>query len=260
SPSSVDWLNTTGALANYATEAYSSKWDGPTSILRTIRGDPPVVGFSNEHKGIRQSSLYVFVACLQACITEVKEWFGNQINLCRDRGLNPGTPAQKSDTLPPRPPEDACGVLVPPVAQRMLAACSYSPVAQRMLAACSFHQWFKGCLRRVRFTSGSEDACSVFVPPVAQRMLGACSFHQWFRGCLRRARFTSGSEDAWGVLVSPVAQRKLAACSFHVQTDEHYTPFRSIEGKNGRAKVKIIVEKEMIWSRLEMQRRGKVHL
>nr|CAD7200059.1 unnamed protein product [Timema douglasi] len=31
---------------------------------------------------------------------EVKEGFGNQINLCRDRGLNPGPPAQKSDTLP----------------------------------------------------------------------------------------------------------------------------------------------------------------
>nr|CAD7266217.1 unnamed protein product [Timema shepardi] len=31
---------------------------------------------------------------------QVKEGFGNQINLCRDRGLNPGPPAQKSDTLP----------------------------------------------------------------------------------------------------------------------------------------------------------------
>nr|CAD7265784.1 unnamed protein product [Timema shepardi] len=31
---------------------------------------------------------------------EVKEGFGNQINLCRDRGLNPGPPAQESDTLP----------------------------------------------------------------------------------------------------------------------------------------------------------------
>nr|CAD7438396.1 unnamed protein product [Timema bartmani] len=31
---------------------------------------------------------------------EVKEGFGNQINLCRDRGLNPGPPAQKCDTLP----------------------------------------------------------------------------------------------------------------------------------------------------------------
>nr|CAD7590896.1 unnamed protein product [Timema genevievae] len=33
-------------------------------------------------------------------ILKVKEEFGNQINLCRDRGLNPGPPAQKSDTLP----------------------------------------------------------------------------------------------------------------------------------------------------------------
>nr|CAD7590777.1 unnamed protein product [Timema genevievae] len=31
---------------------------------------------------------------------EVKEGFGNQINLCRNRGLNPGPSAQKSDTLP----------------------------------------------------------------------------------------------------------------------------------------------------------------
>nr|CAD7407205.1 unnamed protein product [Timema cristinae] len=30
----------------------------------------------------------------------VKEGFGNQINLCRDRELIPGSPAQKSDTLP----------------------------------------------------------------------------------------------------------------------------------------------------------------
>nr|CAD7432547.1 unnamed protein product [Timema monikensis] len=28
------------------------------------------------------------------------EGFGNHINPCRDRGLNPGPPAQKSDTLP----------------------------------------------------------------------------------------------------------------------------------------------------------------
>nr|CAD7201779.1 unnamed protein product [Timema douglasi] len=31
---------------------------------------------------------------------KVKEGFGNQINLCRDQGLNPGPPAQESDTLP----------------------------------------------------------------------------------------------------------------------------------------------------------------
>nr|CAD7197726.1 unnamed protein product [Timema douglasi] len=42
---------------------------------------------------------------------EVKEGFGNQINLCPDRGLNPGPPAQKSDTLPPRPPGLPFGVL-----------------------------------------------------------------------------------------------------------------------------------------------------
>nr|CAD7395131.1 unnamed protein product [Timema poppensis] len=31
---------------------------------------------------------------------EVKEGFGNRINLCQDRGLNPRLPSQKSDTLP----------------------------------------------------------------------------------------------------------------------------------------------------------------
>nr|CAD7431849.1 unnamed protein product [Timema monikensis] len=36
----------------------------------------------------------------QDVLSEVKEGFGNQINLCRNRGLNPGPPAQKSDTLP----------------------------------------------------------------------------------------------------------------------------------------------------------------
>ncbi|CAG2055745.1 unnamed protein product [Timema podura] len=36
----------------------------------------------------------------KTAILEGKEGFGNQINLCRDQGLNPGSPAQKSDTLP----------------------------------------------------------------------------------------------------------------------------------------------------------------
>nr|CAD7262927.1 unnamed protein product [Timema shepardi] len=31
---------------------------------------------------------------------KVEEGFGNQINLCPDRGLNPGPPAPMSDTLP----------------------------------------------------------------------------------------------------------------------------------------------------------------
>nr|CAD7194811.1 unnamed protein product [Timema douglasi] len=37
-------------------------------------------------------------------IHEVKEGFGNQINLRRNRGLNPGPPPQKSDTFIPKPP------------------------------------------------------------------------------------------------------------------------------------------------------------
>nr|CAD7450442.1 unnamed protein product [Timema bartmani] len=35
-----------------------------------------------------------------AAFCKVKEGFRNQINLCRDRGLNLGTSVQKSDTLP----------------------------------------------------------------------------------------------------------------------------------------------------------------
>nr|CAD7600823.1 unnamed protein product [Timema genevievae] len=31
-------------------------------------------------------------------VNKVREGFGNQINPCRDRGLNPGPSAQKSDT------------------------------------------------------------------------------------------------------------------------------------------------------------------
>nr|CAD7567440.1 unnamed protein product [Timema californicum] len=41
----------------------------------------------------------VLLGCM-ALVCEVKEWFGNQINLCRDRGLNPRLSAQKFDTLP----------------------------------------------------------------------------------------------------------------------------------------------------------------
>nr|CAD7395727.1 unnamed protein product [Timema cristinae] len=37
---------------------------------------------------------------MTALISKVKEGFSNQINLCRDRGLNPGPPAPMSGTLP----------------------------------------------------------------------------------------------------------------------------------------------------------------
>nr|CAD7438595.1 unnamed protein product [Timema bartmani] len=45
-------------------------------------------------------SIVCYVASSFETTGLVKEGFGNQINLCRDRGLNPGLPAQKSDTLP----------------------------------------------------------------------------------------------------------------------------------------------------------------
>nr|CAD7198592.1 unnamed protein product [Timema douglasi] len=47
-----------------------------------IPTEPPSAEFSSNEK-----------------LREVKEGFGNQIHLCRDRGLNPGPPVQKFDTL-----------------------------------------------------------------------------------------------------------------------------------------------------------------
>nr|CAD7577048.1 unnamed protein product [Timema californicum] len=52
------------------------------------------IGF---HIGLSQDA--ILVSDLNADVTEVKEGFGNQIHQCQDQGLNPGPPAQKSDTL-----------------------------------------------------------------------------------------------------------------------------------------------------------------
>nr|CAD7257584.1 unnamed protein product [Timema shepardi] len=59
------------------------------------------------HLWILLSSLYgrlLVILMVAFCITEVMDnsvkLLSLQINLCRDRGLNPGPPAQKSDTLP----------------------------------------------------------------------------------------------------------------------------------------------------------------
>nr|CAD7444874.1 unnamed protein product [Timema bartmani] len=59
----------------------------------------------------------------------VKEGFGNQINLYRNRGLNPGPPAQKSDTLPldhqfldnALSDRFVCGVTSVPIQKRLLS-------------------------------------------------------------------------------------------------------------------------------------------
>nr|CAD7398176.1 unnamed protein product [Timema poppensis] len=40
------------------------------------------------------------LGALTVVFLKLKERFGNQIHLCQDRGLNPGHPAQKSNTLP----------------------------------------------------------------------------------------------------------------------------------------------------------------
>ncbi|CAG2065829.1 unnamed protein product [Timema podura] len=50
------------------------------------------VAVHEENKGVRYQ-VTIFIA-------KVKEGFGNQKNLCQDRGLSPGPSAQKSDTLP----------------------------------------------------------------------------------------------------------------------------------------------------------------
>ncbi|CAG2053969.1 unnamed protein product [Timema podura] len=49
---------------------------------------------------IARGSIEILKDDIVMAILEVKEGFGNQINLCRDRGLNPGPLAQKSDILP----------------------------------------------------------------------------------------------------------------------------------------------------------------
>nr|CAD7401059.1 unnamed protein product [Timema poppensis] len=52
------------------------------------------------YSGIRTTAEAWHSSHSQDALSEVTEGFGNQINLFRDRGLNPGPPAQKSDTLP----------------------------------------------------------------------------------------------------------------------------------------------------------------
>nr|CAD7195713.1 unnamed protein product [Timema douglasi] len=49
---------------------------------------------------IDDMELDLIIKKIKTLSAEVKEGFGNQINLCRDQGLNPRPPEQKSDTLP----------------------------------------------------------------------------------------------------------------------------------------------------------------
>ncbi|CAG2055756.1 unnamed protein product [Timema podura] len=85
----------------------------PTSgIAMEVHADQPGVqfytgnGLSNATVGKGSTPYSKHGAfCLETqnypdAVNHVKEVFGNQINLCRDRGLNPRLPAQKSDTLP----------------------------------------------------------------------------------------------------------------------------------------------------------------
>nr|CAD7573658.1 unnamed protein product [Timema californicum] len=80
SPSSAVELNTTSALANYSSEAVY-----PTEIRTSISPSSAV-----ELNTTSALANYATEA-------EVKEGFGNQINLCRDRGLNP-KPQHRSPT------------------------------------------------------------------------------------------------------------------------------------------------------------------
>nr|CAD7606885.1 unnamed protein product [Timema genevievae] len=149
-PSSVVWLNSTGALANYATEAgrrgqesgqrlsCQIAWDkgckrvrGPARFIpRAQREEMRVMMLSiirqggislascvgNHLKETTRSTLSwdsnhdLSISGQLDCMSltsssssvplSVKEGFCNQMNLCRDQGLNPAPPAQKSDTLP----------------------------------------------------------------------------------------------------------------------------------------------------------------
>nr|CAD7440088.1 unnamed protein product [Timema bartmani] len=74
---------------NYMVNRHSRKLTG------YLVGLPGVIGWLLVLTA--QSELMLFAGRL---FLEVNEGFGNQINLCPDRGLNPGPPAQKSDTLP----------------------------------------------------------------------------------------------------------------------------------------------------------------
>nr|CAD7606451.1 unnamed protein product [Timema genevievae] len=65
---------------------------GP-SLVRAATGEEGFTPLFNLQSTYRNPILSSF--------REVKEGFGNQINLCQDLGLNPGPPAQKSDTLTP---------------------------------------------------------------------------------------------------------------------------------------------------------------
>ncbi|CAG2058917.1 unnamed protein product [Timema podura] len=73
-----------GSVGNLDVFNASSQWSR-TSIGRT-------------RLKIRASHTLDDIMTLDSSV--VKEGFGNQINLCRDRGLNPGPSAQKFDTLP----------------------------------------------------------------------------------------------------------------------------------------------------------------
>nr|CAD7257700.1 unnamed protein product [Timema shepardi] len=136
SPSSAVELNMTSALANITTEPGHANYL-PTSCLWL--NDPgwilipwlscpgvqlvdPDDSFSNvdaraharyksgrrtSEKKLEESPLVLRAICTHEMMAKwfkgvkfaAKEGFGNPINVCRDRGLSPGPPAQKSDTL-----------------------------------------------------------------------------------------------------------------------------------------------------------------
>nr|CAD7444816.1 unnamed protein product [Timema bartmani] len=90
------WDSHEGSMMDYSYLNTSTfQLDVYVSCERTpLRSHLPSVWI--EHK----KSLMSVLNWIDMGIKEVKEGFGIQINLCRDRGLNPGPLAQKSDTLP----------------------------------------------------------------------------------------------------------------------------------------------------------------
>nr|CAD7585497.1 unnamed protein product [Timema genevievae] len=80
----------------------SAFWISPSgdSLAFAVFNDTEVNEFSYFLYGTPGDLEDQYVTLRTIKYPKVKEGFGNQINLCRDRGLNPGPSAQKSDTLP----------------------------------------------------------------------------------------------------------------------------------------------------------------
>nr|CAD7450558.1 unnamed protein product [Timema bartmani] len=97
----------------------------PTGLVRTLVTLPGSLG---------SSLCPIWSNSRVGGLPKVKEGFGNQINLCWDRGLNTGPPAQRSDTLPLDHQQDLhCGPVVRVPVYRSQSARVRTPVPLRVI-------------------------------------------------------------------------------------------------------------------------------